>query len=1061
MLQPELISTGVLVMRYSFAALALSLLLILILIPSESDAKEILYARYPALSPDGNTVAFTYHGDIWLAPAGGGKGQRLTVHEADDIRPQFSPDGKWILFSSSRFNNYDVFIIPVDGGQSRQLTFHSDYDVGTGWFPNSDSILFTSNRESWADIFKVSIDGGMPIKLTGYSYEREYNGRISPDGRYLIFNNGSGLRNWWRRDLRTKRNTDVYMQDRSKDKFTSVRLTNFKDHDIWPVLNPAANEIYFVSCRGDWGQIWKVPADGGQAVQITDFTDDGVQWLNSNPQGTMLVFEQGMQLWKMDPADGVPRKIIIDIDTDERENLTAVKTFKGDIEWFSLSPDEMKIAVVIHGEIYVIPSEKPKEGIRITETDSRERYPVWGKDSKVIYYASDRNGNYDIFSADAISGKEKQLTDSEENETKPIVSPNGKYLAYYRGMREIIRRDLSSGKETVWATGVFYDLAVESTIEYDWSPDSKWLVFNMAGPTYDTDIHLVDIDGKVSNISKFAGWNHRPRFSNNGKIVYFSSGYGEDKQTYKIDLLHKPVEFFESSFDSLFMKKKDGEKEKEEDKESEEVRDIKVDLRNIELRRTEAYRLTGSSSYPVLTPDSEKYVFVASILGKPEIWAVNTEGDPDLTQLTHTGKGKSNLLITSDSKTVYFLEDGKIKKCGLSNQKTETLSFEAVLQTDVRKNNEQKLNETWQMLKNYFYDPDFHGIDWHTARKKYAPALEHVRTDREFRNLVFEMMGELKASHLYIYSQTANPSDNILTGELGIELDYNALEDDGHFRIKKIIDESPAYMEGLKEGQYIISLNGKELTPEFNFNKLLAGERDHRMSLQVSDNPNRKGKEVLLKPISGGALYNLAYEDWVRGRREVVDSLSNGRLAYLHIRGMSHTYLKRFEQELVSIAEKKEAMIIDVRNNGGGNVAVHLLGILVKSPYILRNFRSFPVTSENKLRSKSYEKPMILLINNYSGSNSEIFTEGFRKLKLGKVVGEPTAGGVIGTSSYTLIDGTRVRRPSWGAYTTEMEDTELYPREPDIFVENLPDDFINGRDPQLVRAVQELLRELE
>jgi tricorn protease len=241
---------------------------------------------------------------------------------------------------------------------------------------------------------------------------------------------------------------------------------------------------------------------------------------------------------------------------------------------------------------------------------------------------------------------------------------------------------------------------------------------------------------------------------------------------------------------------------------------------------------------------------------------------------------------------------------------------------------------------------------------------------------------------------------------------------------------------------------------------MLSGVIDHRLILNISDRPDKTGQEIALKPISSGDLGSLAYNDWVETRRRMVDSLSGGRLAYIHIQAMSGKALEKFKEELVSIAESKDGLVIDVRNNGGGNIAVHLLGILVKTPYLLRNFRDFPVTSENKMRSDALEKPMTLLINNYSASNSEIFAEGFRKLKLGKIIGEPTAGAVIGTGSYTLIDGTRIRRPSWGAYTTEMEDTDLQPRYPDILVENLPDDFINGRDPQLVRAVAELMKEL-
>jgi len=1035
---------------------------LLILFPLETClADEVLCARYPALSPDGGTVAFSYMGDIWTVSSSGGTASRLTVHEGDDIRPHFSPDGSYILFSSQRYNNYDVFIIPVNGGNARQLTFHSTADFGSGWFPDSDSILFTSRRDSWRDIFKISIDGGMPIKLTGYPYGQEYNGRITPDRRYLIYNTGSGNSRWWRRDLKSSGNADIYFQDRSKEEFTSIRLTDYDNHDVWPIYNSITSEVYFASCRGDLAQVYRIQLGSLEPVQLTQFTDDGVQWLNSNPQGNLLVFEQGLKIWMLDPTDGSPREIPITVSTDEKENLLRKRTFRGDVEWFSLSPDEKKLAVVIHGEVFVLPADEPTKGMRVTHTPQRERSVVWGDDSRTVYYASDRHGNYDIFSTDVLTGVERRLTSTVENETKPAVSPDGKYLAFYRGLDKIIRYDLKEDRETIWMEGTFFDLAVESTSEYTWSADSKWLVATVAGPTYETDIVCIDLDGNVRDISNRAGWNFRPRFSVDGRQIYFSSALGNRIDTYKVDLVRKQVEFIESSFDSLFSAEDKKVEEDTDEEGSQEPANVTIDFERIEMRRVKAYSLEGSSHYPVLTPDSKKYILVASLLGKPDIWSINSEGDAELKQLTHSGKGKSQLTVTSDSKTVFYLEDRKVQKCDIESGEVTSLSFEADMEIDVLQTNRQKFNEAWSLLNTYFYDADFHGADWEAARLKYEPAVDHVRTEREFRHLLLELMGELRASHLDVYSKLPGPDKNVATGRTGISLDYAMLDTDDVFKIDAVLPESPAYMAGIKPGQYIKSIDGQAVSSNINIFRSLAGTEDQRLSLVVSDRPDGQGSEVFLKPVASSHIRDLVYADWVTSRRKAVDSLSGGKLGYLHIRAMSKKCLDIFEQELVSIAEPKDGLVIDVRNNFGGNIAVHLLGILVKTPYLLRDFRGFPTTSENKMRSKAFEKPMTLLINNYSASNSEIFAEGFRELGLGKIVGVRTAGAVIGTSSFSLIDGTGIRRPSWGAYTTEMEDTDVFPRQPDILVENLPDDYINGRDPQLVRAVEELMKELE
>jgi Tol biopolymer transport system component len=1033
---------------------------------ADSSAAEILYARYPALSPDNSTIAFSYRGDLWTVPSEGGQATRLTVHDAEDIRPFFSPDGSTILFTSNRAKNWDVFIMPADGGVPRQLTYHSLSDYGSGWTPEGDSVLFASSRDGFYDIFKVPVAGGMPVRLIGSYREQEHNARITPDGRYLMFNTGSGLSRWHRRDLRTGGNADIYLLDRRSRELEVLRLTDYVHHDVWPIYNAETGEVYFVSNRDEWGQIWKVPATGGDATRLTHFTDDGVQWLNSNPQGTMLVFEQNFRIWIGDPSGGEPRQVPIHITTDERDNLIEKKVLKGEVQWFALSPDEKKLAAVIHGEIFVLPAEDPKEAKRITFTSARERTPLWGKDSRTIFYASDRHDNYDIYSADVLTGVETRLTEDAADETRPVPSPDGEYLAFYRGLDNIIRYDLESGRESVWVSGTFVDMALEPTMEFSWSPDSKWLAFAMCGPTFESDIYAIDLDGEMHNVSRFHGFNHRPRFSADGKLVYFSSWTRQGENTYKVDLVHKPAEFVEASFDSLFVSPEDEEsddKDKEDkdgDKEADDAVKVMIDPDRIELRRSLPFRLDASVNYPVLTPDGEKYVFVSAILGKPEIWSVNAEDDPNLEQLTHSGGGKAFLTVTNDSKSVYYLEGGRIKKSAIAGGKSSTLSFTASMEVDVMANNRQKFRETWQMFNSYFYDPTFRGLDWESVRAKYAPLVDYVRTEEEFRNIVFELMGELNASHIYIYPRPSRPEAPVLTGETGIELDYDLIDREGVFRISGVIPESPADLAEVKAGQYLQRVNDTELSREVNYYRLMAGTRDKRVTLAVSDSPRGEADEVVLKPFSDGRLRSTIYERWVRRNRRVVDSVSGGRLAYIHVPAMNMASQKRFEEQLVSLAETKEGLVLDVRDNGGGWTAVNVLGTLVKSPYVLRAFRGAEPTSENKMRSKAYERPLTLLINNYSFSNAEIFAEGFRKLGLGKIVGTPTGSGVIGTASYDLIDGTRVRRPSTGAFTTEMEDTDLEPRQPDILVELLPQDYLSGVDPQLIRAAEELLGEL-
>lgn len=343
--------------------------------------------------------------------------------------------------------------------------------------------------------------------------------------------------------------------------------------------------------------------------------------------------------------------------------------------------------------------------------------------------------------------------------------------------------------------------------------------------------------------------------------------------------------------------------------------------------------------------------------------------------MSQSGKEKSFLRVTSDSKSLYYLEEGQIRKLSISDGKSEPVSFSAILDVDRTALSHQKFAEGWWMLNQYFYDPKFRGVDWGEARRKYEGLMDQIRTGSEFRDVMLELMGELRGSHVDYYYDTPSTDRNLLTGQLGLEVDYRELERMGNFRVAAVIRESPADLVGVKPGEYLISINGKVLSPSTNISELLNGTVGRRVTFGIASQPAGQARDLHVKPINSSQLADLHYEDWVERNRKVVDSLSNGRLAYLHIRSMNQTALERFEQEIVSIAEPKEALLVDVRENGGGWIAVHLLTILQRQPFMLRSFRNFPLASENKSRAKAWEKPSALLINNYSGSNAEIFAE--------------------------------------------------------------------------------------
>ena len=1036
------------------------------------NAQSIPYLRYPALSPDGRTVCFSCKGDLWLVPVTGGEAKRLTVHPAEDVQPQFSPDGKYIAFSSDRYDNYDVYIIPVEGGEPKRVTWYSGRDMVTGWTPDGDTIIFHSPREFRYDIFKVSINGETPVDLTGGDFSDEYFGKISPDASKLIFNNGSGRYRWWKAGFKGNTNSDIWIIDRTQDTLALTQVVSVDGHDLWPIHNAKENAIYFVRNRDNEENIWKIDLALGAETQITNFSGDGVQWLNSDPQMEKLIFEQGQALWYLDPAQGEPRKIEVTLNTDNKTNFVKPFKYSSHVSEYALSPDGKLAVLDIRGEMFLIPTEEADYARQLTFTSAREKHPVFDADSRTVYYVSDRNGNYDVYSYDLTTNIETQITDTPENETKPLTSPDGKKLVFYRALDKIILYDLENKKESGVVSGLFTDLAVEPYLEYDFSPDSRYLTFTMNMPTYETNIFVTDFKSDPVNVSKFIDYNYRPRFSDDNKYIYFSSWHRQDNITrvHKIELKHEPFEFSEDKLDSLLTveEKSDEEKKDKDDKDAEKGKAKKeelteIDFTDIHKRITQAVNLTTNISTPGYTPDGKKILFIANLLGKAQVWSINTDpDDPDLTQLTTSGGGKDYLEISADSKYAYYLEGGTLMKLDISSKKPEKLNFTAEMEIDLKKENYQKFLETWWMFDQYYYDPNHHGVDWNAIRDKYYPLIGELETEEEFRNVISEMMGEIESSHIYIYPSSSGVNDQIESPFYGFLLDHDELEQNGNYRIAKVFPNTPAALAepALMPGDYIIAINGQKLTASGNIYKIIAGLIGHKAVFSVAKKPDGKTIDIAVKGATYGEYIQHVYDNWVETRRALVDSLSGGRLAYMHIQRMYPDALQKFKMEIMNEMEGKEGAVIDVRHNGGGNIAVHLLGILIKEPYIYRTFADFPQTSENQYRSKALEKPSILLINNGSGSNSEIFAEGFRKLGLGKIVGTRTAGGVIGTASYNLIDGTRIRRPSWGCYSTDQENLELIPRYPDITVELNLKDEVEGRDPQLERAVKELLQEL-
>ncbi|MCB1220177.1 MAG: PD40 domain-containing protein [Planctomycetales bacterium] len=1048
----------------------------------------------PAVSADGQTVYFACWGDIWSAPTDGSQpARRLTDNMFEDQRPVISPDGKTLAFMSNRFGNYDIFTMPVSGGQATRLTFSDGWDYPYDWNRDGTAVLEYSNRQDlWGIcLYEVPLDGSQPVRVTGPDHDDNVFGCYLGDDQHLVYTRGPG--DWARKDHHGSDNYDLYMFERATGKHT--QLTDYDGTDLWPQPGPGGKSIYFVSDRDGTENIWEMKLPGRELRQLTHYKGDGPRWIRVSSDGDQIAAEVFGELHLISTADGSTRKLDIHFTDDPKHEMRATLDRRNEVSEFALSPNGNYYACVVFGDIHILKNpdkykedEKPDQDLSrtfpVVATAGREWQVRWHPEGKKIAYISDRDGQYDVYTFDLVTQEETRITNTPQEEWYPQFAPHGNVLAYYSGNDSIMLNDLDGGGERELFRG--HVRLGPWNLGFNWSPDAKWMLVMASTLRYESDALLVNVEsGEVTNVTRTPDYEDTAIFSPDGKYLSWGAETqnGEDlmllelaaeAKTYDTQLLFpddmpKPEKEEDEAKDkdgksddaAADEAGKDGEDEakgddgKQDDEKKDEVEPIKIDLTRIETRARNIANLPGNA-YPVLwSPDSSFLVFYSDHTGDPTLYTYGVdEGDvQELGSAAVVGYGA----FQQDGKRLHFLRGGTLSYMDMRGRSAAgggAVPATARSEYDTHELWQQLLYEGWRSLRDSFYDEDMLGVDWDEVYKRYSAKVPELGTRNEFNTLMRSMLGELSASHLGFFGngdEEAPPADT--TASLGVWFEDHY--DGPGWKVSEVIMDGPAEIPGqeLQVGDVILSLDGEKLAPRTNWYRILRNRTDRPVVLGVQREGEDEPLEITMQPVPQGSLGQREYLQWVDENRQHVEDATGGRVGYMHIQSMNGSSLAKFRRELFAMNLDRDALIIDVRFNGGGNIHDELVDLLDRRMFCYSGHRGQDRIPQPTLM---WHGPIVVLMNSSSFSDAEIFPHIMKELDLATLVGEATGGNVIGTYNFPLLDGSTFRLNTWGWWLPDGTDMEGNGAQPDIEVEIDPEIAAHGGDNQLDKAIEYL-----
>ena len=1048
-----------------------------------------LWMRHPAISPDGKTIAFSYQGDIFTVPSSGGTAKQITSNAAFDSYPVWSPDGSHIAFASNREGSIDVWVMDANGGIPKRVTTNSGSEYPLRWkdnstimfkasiMPTAKSIIFAG---SYPQVYTVGMDGGRPKLFSDITMDAL---DINASGDVLYIDR-KGYEDEWRKHHRSPITRDVWLK--SGDSFK--KLTTFDGEDRDPVWSADGQSFYYLSEQSGTLNIYHRTLDGKE-TQITNHEKNPVRFLSAATDGTLCYGYDG-EIYTVRKG-GQPQKAAIRIaaDTEGKELIRQIRS-SGAYN-IKLSPNGKEIGFVMHGDVYVTSIEY-RTTKQITNTPEQERYIDFSPDGRTIIYDSERNGVWQIYATTIKNKDEKQfayatelveerLTQSDQTSFQPKFSPDGKQIAFWEN-RGTLRVMDAKGKNVKTAMdGKFVYSYSDGDIDFTWSPDSKWLLSSYigVGGWNNSDIALVNAsgNGEIHNLTE-SGYNEsNAKWVLDGKAMLFCSdraGYrshgswGAEYDAYLMFFDLEAYERFRMSKEERALakenmtekeKKKEEKKEEKEKKEMEkpeakEMEPLKFDLENC---RDRIERLTVTPSFLgdiLLDKDGENIYYNVAFEKGMDLW--HRDLMTGNTELLIKNVGNGEMMFDKSYKEIYLAADGGIKKVTPQSKAVKNIEFEAQFNYQPYKERAYMFDHVWRQVKDKFYDKNIHGVDWEGYRKTYERFLPYINNNHDFQEMLSEMLGELNASHTG--ARYTGTRASLQTASLGLFFDEDYTGDG--LKIAEVIkgSEIACKQTDVKSGCIIEKIDGTEIKAGMDYFPLLDGKIGKPVRLTIRPKSGRSF-DVTTKGMSMNAVDDLLYKRWVDRNRQLVDSLSGGRLAYVHVRAMNSESFRTVYRELLSDKNRnREAVIVDDRHNGGGWLHDDLCTLLNGKEYQHFMPRGNYIGRDpfNK-----WTKPSCVLICEDDYSNGHGFPMVYKTLGIGKLIGTPVAGTMTAVWWETMIDNTMIFGiPQVGCMTLDGKYAENTQLNPDITVYNTPEDFLNGNDRQLKAAIEEMMKQI-